>query len=85
MTRLVLFLFVALTLVGCVPRTGAPGSAGAETPEIITAVLPGQSLNLRLEDGGTAVVTAGQPYVSALGERCVRVAGYTRGRRSRRS
>lgn len=74
MTRM-LALLVVLALAGCVPRYGAPGPSGRVAPGV-TAVAPGQNLTVRLENGGTAAITAGQPYVSALGESCVRVDGY---------
>lgn len=68
-------LLAVLALAGCAPRAGVHDRAGSALPAF-TAVAPGQSMILRLEDGGTAPVTAGQPYVSALGESCVRVSGH---------
>ena len=43
---------------------------------MVISVSPGQQLTLRLESGGMAVVTAGQPYISALGEECVQTSGH---------
>ncbi len=70
--RRMTFLLIALVLAGCVPHPGASGRDGS-LPPTNTTVEPGQSLTLRLEDGGTTIATAGQPYISALGEPCVRV------------
>lgn len=69
------FLVLTLVSAGCTPRLGVPARAGSGSPRF-TAVLPGQSLTLRLENGGTDIVTAGQPYVSALGEECVHINEY---------
>jgi hypothetical protein len=74
MTRIIPLL-VVLILAGCAPRSGAFGRAGSAPPGFMV-VAPGQSLSLRLEDGGTSSVIAGQSYVSALGETCVRITGH---------
>lgn len=71
---IVLFLFAMLGLAGCAPRSVTHARAEISLPGS-AAVTPGQSLTLRLEDGGTAIVTTGKPYISALGEACVRITG----------
>lgn len=72
----VLLLCIALVSAGCVPRSGVSEQVGRSRPPVFTTVLPGQSLTLRLENGESATVTAGQPYVSALNEACVQINDY---------
>ena len=75
MTRVFLLcVALALALAACVPHSGSPGEDGMLSPAF--PVSPGQRLSVRLEDGGTASVIAGQPYVSALGEKCVQASGH---------
>lgn len=68
----VVSLLIILALTGCFPRTGVHTRVTDPVPALAT-IMPGQSLSLRLEDGGTATISAGLPYVSALGESCVRI------------
>jgi hypothetical protein len=70
----VLMLCAALALAACVPHSGSPGENGMPAPEFLAS--PGQRLSVRLESGGTSSVIAGQPYVSALGEKCVQVSAH---------
>jgi hypothetical protein len=82
-------LLFAIVSTGCVPQfkfTMSPGqpdvlrtissiSSISSIPSV-PSVQPGQSLLVRLDEGGTVEAAAGQRYVSALGEECVEIGGH---------
>jgi hypothetical protein len=71
---LCLSLVIALS-TGCATRIEtSPGQSVVSRADPYVQI--GQSLSVRLEDGGVSRATAGRSYVSALGEECAEIDGH---------